>query len=180
MFCHFQICAAENGKLDSFTCDSTYVIIIPNWNAIQHPLIWKCKRKRKCCSQPKFAYFVIIFSQKQTKLIVPIVVFFSISSRHLSVSVRGHIEEHDGAVERPHRCQLLQDHSNAQERPGTTRLRPLRWQRRDGLSQLPVAQHGVHHAARCHGQCTECPQQSRDGGDNRSVRVNGLLVVSHN
>lgn len=138
------------------------------------------KMQKKMLQSTHVCIFCYCFSQKQTKLIVPIVVFFSISSRHLSVSVRGHIEEHDGAVERPHRCQLLQDHSNAQERPGTTRLRPLRWQRRDGLSQLPVAQHGVHHAARCHGQCAECPQQSRDGGDNRSVRVNGLLVVSHN
>ncbi|XP_045907964.1 fibronectin type III domain-containing protein 7 [Micropterus dolomieu] len=45
----------------------------------------------------------------------------------------------------------------------------VRWQHRDGLSQFPVAKHSLHHAARSYGQCTQCPQQRRDRGDNRSV-----------
>lgn len=86
MFCHFQICAAENGKLDSFTSDSTYFIIIPNWNAVQHPLIWKCKRKRKCCSQHKFAYFVIFLAQNRQSWLYPSL-FSSLSPPDISLSV---------------------------------------------------------------------------------------------
>lgn len=36
-----------------------------------------------------------------------IAVLLLISLRHHSYSVHGHVQEHDGAVERPQRCQLL-------------------------------------------------------------------------
>lgn len=89
--------------------------------------------------------------------------------RHHSVSIYGDIKEHDGAVERPLRCQLLQDHSDPQELSREAGLRPVQRQHGDGLGELTVTKHSIHHAAGGHGQCAQCPQQRRDGGDNRSV-----------
>lgn len=39
--------------------------------------------------------------------LVVLLLLLLISLRHHSNSVHGHVQEHDGAVERPQRCQLL-------------------------------------------------------------------------
>lgn len=96
-------------------------------------------------------------------------------SRHHSVGIYGDIKEHDGAVERPLRCKLLQDHSDPQELSWAAGLRPVQRKHGDGLGELAVTKHSVHHAAGGHGQCAQCAEQRRDGGDNRS----GATVNEH-
>lgn len=104
---------------------------------------------------------------------------FLIPLRRHSVCVYGDIKEYDGAVERPVWGQLLQGHSDPQELPRSPGLRPVQWQYGDGLCFLTVTKHGVHHAAGGHGQRSQCPQQCKDRGDNRSVtaeRDRGLQI----